>query len=246
MNKRIITKALCVCSIVLFSTFCTPEGVIIPLSFITGECLKGTKIEFIRADTTQDGIYEFAFKPDMSINKEDLNRSDNHLQWRFTPSDSIFNSFGLNANAVKNEYERILSGLDRSQYSFFLDEGISLIADKEFMGIEPGNNLAGLLYDQYYQDSFILPLESGFDGSRMIFFHSISEVNLCFQIRFDKKEFYPVEETVIFSISIPVRVVQYLTWLNNRITDENATMTWKDEVLTCTFQSKRGLHKTTD
>ena len=46
------------------------------------------------------------------------------------------------------------------------------------------------------------------------------------------------EGTVNFELKIPVRVVGYLQWLNDRIKDPDAPVPYKEEILHCRFSSK--------
>jgi hypothetical protein len=90
------------------------------------------------------------------------------------------------------------------------------------------------------EDQLALPLPDGvIDSKAESLCKDVGFFGL--HIRFKNNTYERVNETVNFSISIPVRVVYYLTWLNDKLTDENAPMTWKDEVLTCTFHSDTGL-----
>ena len=54
-------------------------------------------------------------------------------------------------------------------------------------------------------------------------------------------EYKLIEEAVTFELNIPVKVVLYLTWLNNKLTNPNAPVPYTDEVLHCTFTTKYGL-----
>ena len=50
-----------------------------------------------------------------------------------------------------------------------------------------------------------------------------------------------VDEYVRFDLNIPVKVVYYLHWLNDRLTDPDAAVPYTDEVLHCSFCTEYGL-----
>ena len=50
-------------------------------------------------------------------------------------------------------------------------------------------------------------------------------------------DFKVVKESVSFELNIPVKVVMYLQWLNDRLIDPNAPVPYKEEVLHCSFTS---------
>jgi hypothetical protein len=154
-----------------------------------------------------------------------------------------------------------------SQSSLFYKDGLSLIADKEFAGVPAGENIA-VLFRKRRLKTYVTPFDIDQDdmlllrtSSWMIVYGPSNDVGdynadeatypkvekqafLDFSISAQDCDF--VTEQVNFTIEIPIRSAQYLTWLNDRLTDENAQMTWKDEVLTCTFSSNVGLRKKTE
>ncbi len=142
-----------------------------------------------------------------------------------------------------------------------------MIADKEFAGVPAGENIA-VLFRKRRLKTYVTPFDIDQDdmlllrtSSWMIVYGPSNDVGdynadeatypkvekqafLDFSISAQDCDF--VTEQVNFTIEIPIRSAQYLTWLNDRLTDENAQMTWKDEVLTCTFSSNVGLRKKTE
>lgn len=50
-------------------------------------------------------------------------------------------------------------------------------------------------------------------------------------------DFTVVKEPVTFELNIPVKVVMYLRWLNDRLIDLSAPVPYKEEVLHCRFTS---------
>ena len=45
----------------------------------------------------------------------------------------------------------------------------------------------------------------------------------------------------MISLEIPVKVVMYLNWLDDRITDPNAPIPYREDVLRCEFTVDKGL-----
>ena len=154
-----------------------------------------------------------------------------------------------------------------SQSTLFYKDGLSLIADKEFAGVPAGENIA-VLFRKRRLKTYVTPFDIDQDdmlllrtSSWMIVYgpsndacdYNADEATypkvekqafLNFSISAQDCSF--VTERVNFILEIPIKSAQYLTWLNDRLTDENAQMTWKDEVLTCTFSSNVGLRKKTE
>ena len=50
-----------------------------------------------------------------------------------------------------------------------------------------------------------------------------------------------VRKNINFKLTLPVKSAQYLTWIKDRFSNDDAEMSYKDEVLTCSFQSNTGL-----
>ena len=48
-------------------------------------------------------------------------------------------------------------------------------------------------------------------------------------------DFKVIAEPVTFELNIPVKIVMYLQWLNDKIADPNALVPYKEEVLYCRF-----------
>lgn len=191
---------------------------------------------------------------------------------RHIPSDSVFKKFGGNSTKVKEEYDNVWNGIGNfSQSTFFYKDDIILTADKEFAGVPAGENLAGLIIKHYKSGakgitSYIPPFD--IENEEMVFLKTLSyyyvygpendmtaiwnnegverhefqkQAMLSFAIPAEGCTY--TREDITFTLSIPVRCAQYLTWLNDKLSDENAQMTWKDEVLTCTFQAHKVLKK---
>ena len=186
---------------------------------------------------------------------------------RHIPSDSVFQQFGSNSRQVKEQYNNIWSGISFTQCTFFYEEGIMFTADKDFAGIPAGENLAGLIsglrITPENKGKYIAPFgaEQGdmlcLGTSTNIYEYGPSNNMADYNAddfvvhKVEKQAFFSFsvsaqdcsfpKERVQFTLEIPIKSAQYLTWLNDRLSDENAQMTWKEEVLTCSFSSNTGL-----
>ena len=111
-----------------------------------------------------------------------------------------------------------------------------LPADKTFAGIPAGENLASIVH--FYPNSDYLykriPSVDVPDG----FFTLREGIWFTFVI----EDFEVVTEDVNFHIEIPVKVGMLLNLLHDRLTDPDAQMQFKDEVLVGDILIPRGLH----
>ncbi len=191
------------------------------------------------------------------------------IRHRHRPTDSVFKQFGGNARRVKEQYDYIWNDLDISQSTVFYKGEMTLVADKEFAGIPAGENLAGLIesptptgnkpvihLEPFNSDSMqMLPLvpinrivlfgpsnnQDDYLASEAEYIDVDKTALLGFVIPVQDCEF--VSEFVSFKLSVPIRSAQYLTWINDRLSNENAQMNWKEDILTCQFHSNVGLRK---
>ena len=235
--------------------------------FIPGECIASTELNYYSppdfSDIDQvlvDDRVSFGFTLNLSNTQKVLEYPPS--TYRVYPSEVIFNSFGKNKELVYdgfvNAVDNYLSALPILSANYDLatilyTEGISLVADSEFAGYQPGENLAPLLTCVYrYQgavplagdtiiasplnardltaDAFDIPLN---------YMTMTGAYGLSFAIPIGDHKV--VEERVSFELSIPVKVVMYLTWLNDRISNPNAPIPYKEEVLHCTFTTIFGV-----
>ena len=222
----------------------TPDSKVKDVSVIPGECIVDKELSCHSAFIV-DSYYRFFFKIGLDVSNVVYSSGDNSYE----PSDDVYNRFGENAQIVKEEYKNILAKLKIQQNKaisslfFYEDTGFSLTADRDFAGVKAGDNLVSLFekgkinWENY--DLNLLPLQlcEQFPFDYMLYIQSGQFIKFDLHIG----NFQPVRETVTFTLTLPIKSVQFLTWLNDKLTDENAPMTWKDEVLTCTFSSNTGL-----
>ena len=50
-----------------------------------------------------------------------------------------------------------------------------------------------------------------------------------------------VRKSINFKLTLPIKSAQYLTWIKDRFSNDDAKMSYKNEVLICSFQSNTGL-----
>ena len=196
--------------------------------------------------------------------KED---EDSSYPWRYTkfiPDNTIFESFGENATSVSRLYEETWRSAIPSAAiglaTVFYSSGMSLVADKEFAGFKAGADIArdALTYNQWYNEgkpqSYSVLFNLLYPNFRSAFNPDLCPVGnigdplneleclmSIIRVEIPTRDFEEVDEDVTFTLSIPVKVGLYLTWLNDRISDPDAPFPYREETLTCTFTIHKGL-----
>lgn len=228
---------------------------------LPGECLISDELTHSATDTKEstivDGYYLFNFS--MDIAEGEMEKLSNKLPktYRALPSDDIFRSFGKNGAEVKADFLDAYDGFTQNYSSSFYeyhgyevmtvlyDGGISLTADKDFAGYSAGENLAphitGLLYNGEGVDPVISHVNNTSDNAGAFLdipmdYVSMTECGIGFRIPVGESEI--IEESVVFDLKIPVKVVMYLNWLNDKIVDPNAPVPYEEKTLHCTFKTK--------
>jgi len=237
----------------------TPDTTICTL--LTGECLASTQLSYI-VPTDDEQVRENRFL--FSFGVEFTNHSKEKIltrHWRDIPSDELFSTFGSNKQTVKHEYEGIYREVTNSYVScigwpekysiitILYNGGISLTCESDFAGHAAGGNLASFITCYPVYDSFVE--QSGENPIISHFFNTPSNVGKCIEMPMDyismiggtirfsipMGDYELLHTGANFRLEIPVRVVDYLTWLNNKISDPNAEMPYRDEVLKCSFRT---------
>ena len=236
--------------------------------FLPGECLASAELKYSTYDGIElvhDGRYTFGFT--MDLDNHQVERTDDKilaLNWRDVPSDALFDNFGINRNAVKEEYEEVFNNLStqvaekfhKREFAFvtvLYNGGISLTADKDFAGFKAGEDLSPLITCTASSDLIVAETgenpvistalntpcnEGGFLNIPMDYI-TVTDNGVAFSIPVGEHDL--TNETVIFDLNIPVKVVYYLQWLNDRLTDPDAPVPYKEEVLHCRFSTPLGL-----
>ena len=217
--------------------------------------------------TTRVKSYKFVFRYDLAGDVVFVNTHNSEVKdpvWtfpymKFVPADAVFSSFGENAPIVSKLYEETWrAGIDEdAKSSIFLDSGVSFIADKDFAGYDAGTNIAEeiISYNKWAQAGMkatykpIIELTSSFQSRFNDKIINISPIVdalnnydcfgdfICITIPIrDHKE---IVEDITFTLTIPVKVGLYLTWLNDKLSDPDAPFPYYDDTLTCTFTVQR-------
>ncbi len=236
---------------VLCASACAGFGATTPPSscqtFLTGECLNSTELTYYKPNTSDQmcawGKYRFLFHLDLDYSNE---RTDNrlvvHSYWRHVPTQEMYNAFGKNGASVKETFEDEFESFTKvyaEKYPGYSDRysvvtilyngGLSLVANKDFAGVPAGKDLSEIIVSDPYPGNFGLypdiPLEFiAMPGERISFSVPLGD-------------FKVVSEPVAFELTIPVKVVMYLQWLNDKLTAPGAPVPYKEEVLHCSFVS---------
>ena len=221
------------------------------ISIYPGECLKNTQLTYAshgryRVENVpgcQEAL-SISFKLSWDIESEWIGA--NH--YREVPPDAVFRTFGKDSWRVKKAYFNIYddyyelvtpylySGINTTVYSY--DE-ISITANREFGGIPPWNNLKSIMLPLSYNSggygSTPIPTIDVVDG------YCPHGYYLSLSFPLEGHELVAGEE-VTFHLEIPVKVGLLLSLLRDRLTDPDAQMQYRDEVLTCDFTINHGLH----
>lgn len=164
---------------------------------------------------------------------------------RYCPSTTIYEMFGEDAEKVQKSYNDLfdtykgypeeIQGLGVTSTIYYCG-GMVLTADKSFAGIPAGENLAPLV--KVFADNHWRPADIPLISVPEDWFPVVRT----FELKFWTEGFEVVPETVSFHLEIPVKVGMLLTLLHERLTNPEAKMQFRDEVLKCTFTIPRGLH----
>lgn len=235
MRKQFL--GLIVIGLVLMSCnhtlFGTPDRIGKTLS--PGECLSDTTLN-LHYIIPRDNEIEF----DFDLNLKDI-KYDSYKKSaiRYMPDDVAYTPFGNNASSVKSEFDHIFYEIEpntpdrMSLCTILYNGGLSLTANKEFAGYKPGENLAPLLYiwvQDYQKYDFInsyfnIPVKYDF----------MLQTHFGFSMPLEK--YKKVEDSVIFELKLPVKVIMYLNWLNDKLSDPEAPVSYNDETLYCKFST---------
>lgn len=243
-------KSVNVLSVLLLALCCVSCHMFAPgqpsptrMVFLTGECLDTAEMSD-SGSRVSDGKIDFRF--DLALNCESDRWGKNiGDHYRYIPDEDIFESYGKNKKKVKKAYDELFESVvdsctekwqndEFSVVTIMYEGGLSLTANKDFAGIPAGDDLASLVVLGYGFDSAaggFLDIPLG--NSTML------EDYLNFSI--STSGFEVTEESVGFELKIPVKVVMYLDWLNDRISDPDAEVSCKDEILHCKFSTDFGL-----
>lgn len=260
---RVTTLFLTIIAVLSCNTFgaATPESK--EHSFLPGECLNSPNMTFYPdifydplhhprtigyfvdnnymedpgiADIRNSATITLSFSLDMNI-ETDVSGFWN-TEYRYIPGSDVYLQFGSNSAKVSKEYERVYKDIDFSlshghgvAYStVYYSGGMSLTADKTFLDFAPGDNIAPL--------AFLLnhtPWINEFEVPGILHESGGQILGRAFSMAIPVGGYEVFDESITFNLSVPVKVGMYLTWLNERLTDPDAELHYRDETLTCNF-----------
>ena len=217
------------------------------VAIIPGECLARTQLGYV--DYGQESIsngktglvigFKIYWNTEGSLLNSDI--------YGILPSKDTYSAFGKDSKKVKTSFNKIFDTYAKNVNRFdfngctstvYYCGGMVLTADSSFAGIPSGDNLAPVvlpftddpgrweitpiptidIVDTYYPFADVLRLIIPLDSYSLI------------------------REAVTFHLEIPVKTGLLLTLLRDRLTDPDAQMQYRDEVLTCDFTINHGLH----
>lgn len=258
MNRLLIISIGLLCLV-----GCAKNGVPAPLeeTFLPGECLSSNTLDFtgwqINNYTGPQGI-TLGFQLNMDCELSSLGSPWASGDYRYVPTENVFNQFKEECPAIKALYEDAWNAVVSSSgglcflSSVFYESGIILVADKEFAGVAAGDNIANgaiptqkwqeegkpyttcLLDNLYSADSRPIPV-----GNDFRYDYCLAK-DIAVRIPLNNRTV--VDEDVTFTLVMPVKVGLYLTWLKDKTNDPDASFPYRDETLTCTFTIPKGLH----
>lgn len=171
--------------------------------------------------------------------------------YRNIPSKDVYNTFGTYSRRVKKAYNDIFGAYYATANpnlgitsTIYYCGGMIMTADKTFAGVPAGDNLAEVVIMPIPNDKYSHVSRYGFTPIPTIDVpegYSIIGNNTAIYFPIDDHVLIDGEE-VTFHLEIPVKVGLLLTLLRDRLTNPDAQMQYRDEVLTCDFTINHGLH----
>ena len=215
-------------------------------AIIPGECIRTLTLGFndrFRITGDYDGQLGFMVELSIMAMSDKVLISDN--VYRLVPKASIIDGFGDDASSVKGAYEQIYTEY-RAKFgsnpdnefitTVYYRDGLVITADKEFAGIPAGENLASILrvFPDCLKDYTPIPTIDAPQG--------YLPLKMAIPFKWWIGDLGVVEENVHFEVEMPVKVGMMLTLLRDRLTNPDAEMQFRDEVLTAQFTIPRNLH----
>lgn len=234
--------------------------------FITGECLKSELLQYdVYNQIPSYGVDSCMINSDrivlplsfdMEYSKEVVSQWNGRTtEYRYVPSEAAFHRFvGANPEKVRSAFEEIYNRANQESRpiiylsTVFYDGGLELVADRDFAGIPAGDNLAPILRQQgstsspsnYTEDLFPkysdLPVSRQFPVTGQ--FVDMAMVPPVFSLLIPVNGHKVVHKTIHFQLTIPVKSVNYLQWLNATMDDPAAPMPYEERVLHCSFSTR--------
>ena len=265
-NKSVLLFAIIAFSMLISS--CGKWGVGTPQAqertFLHGECLKSAELIYDESKvstsrhTFKSLIEAGVISPDIEVSpfpdspiismilELDMDKKYDRIgrfldkTYRYVPGDEVYNSFGPDAGRIKEEYEKVYNELDfvapmHSYTTVYYEKGLELTADKDFAGHKAGDDLSSLVYVGSWGRNYELHIP----GIKHV--KEVLPLESCFSLNIPVGNFELVDETISFNLTMPVKAAMYLTLLNNRISNPEAELQYKNEILSCSFTIHKGL-----
>ena len=239
-------------------------------TFLPGECLVSPKLSFSTdgfriednsTDLEHTGRFDYCIVFDLDMESVAHKVPERRRDYQYRPAEVIFEEFGENSFAVKDAYEtcwrNVVSSVNWNVFyisTIFYDSGASLVADKDFARFKAGDNILAdaMSYDEWLgakdrdHSVFISPLwPPSYPDIHLVDFqyrYALGPHIISISIPWKGGEMLVVDEDVTFTFKMPVKVGLYLTWLNSKLLDPDAPFPYREETLTCTFTTHKGVH----
>lgn len=221
-------------------------------TFLTGECLKDNTLKpHVYEDTglpyrveTRLNYKTNKAEPvgvtislQLNLEKEYVPISGKTNTYGWLPTEAVFNTFGSSAQTVKNDFNTVYGSLNKPDpYSktvtiYYGD--VEITSNAEVCGVAPGENLYPSVFnfrsiDSASACSYQLPEDTIPEG-----YFPLNPYAAFTILAKDGHEV--VDGNPTFNFKIPVKVGMYLTYLNDKRTNPEAKMQYRDEVLTHTI-----------
>ena len=271
MKKKII-RLLLACAIISLIPACgkfpagTPDAR--QISLLPGECLKSNAINvhlyesyaqvfdvpyliidscFNAFNIKEPPSIAISFDMKMDIEREVLsylNESGKVSEYRYKPSNNVFEAFGDNSKTVKKEYDLYYESFknapsrlshDAVLTTVYSSGDIILKANAPICGIPAGENLSSIAYIFDNPSAYQVTLPG------IIIPSEYKPLGNCFGIRIPLGDYHLVDENVTFTLEVPVRVFLLLDYLKEKTINPEAEIQYRDDVLSCTFTINKGL-----
>lgn len=222
------------------------------ISIYPGECLSSTMLGYVAHNRCVLSRDENGSRTGLAIGFKIywdviFDRLDCNLSCCI-PSRDVYDKFGAESRRVKKAYNDIFDAYCERvnpTYPFGITStiyycgGLVMTADKEFAGVPAGENLESVIVPFSNNPEIYgitpIPTIDVPDG------YSIIGKSIGIYFPIDDHELV-AGEYVTFHLEIPVKVGLLLSLLRDRLTDPDAQMQYRDEVLTCDFTINHGLH----
>ncbi len=190
-------------------------------------------------------VFTIPLKMDIDVIKDTLLMTSSGfcLEYRFAPTDLTYEQFGTNATTIKKEYDTIYNAVcfpDSDlpcRYTTILYERklISLTANIPFAGSPAHEDFGSHIYVGIFR------YDETLDVPGVEYGDSIVALNYGIVLFIPVEDYQITNEAVTLTLEMPVKVGMYLHWLNDRLTNPDAKIQYRDETLTCKFTIYKGL-----